>query len=236
MYIGGTQNTVANWLESDATSAGQLQFGLSTGTAYFNNTGMYYRTILGQATGSTPAAIAPSANAAFKIVDAVSIPPNTLDLIGRILRFTVFCNITNASNEAQQIQVVANPTNTGFTAASYASWLPGANNATNSGIASKTDGSVTLTGGTAILDSTGITYNAGALSGFVLVGEFICTGVSTQESVVRGITTGATGAGVGPVTDRTITSTAGIVFAIVVKTATTNTNLVYCGAEVEVLN
>lgn len=228
MYVGATQNTVASWIEVDATSLGQGQFGLKTGTAFFNTSGTYYRTALAAA-GTNP-----TASALLKIVDAVAIPAGTLDLIGRFIRFTVTCNITAGSNEAQRIQVVANPTNTSFLTA--APWLPLASNASNTGQASKTDGSVTLTGGTVVLDSGSLTYNAVAVSGFQIQGELYFRGVNALSNMVTRITTGTTEGGVSAVADSALVSTAAIIFVVVVSTASTATNIGYCGMKVEVLN
>jgi hypothetical protein len=231
MYIGNLQNTVANWIESDPTSAGQSQFGLSTGSLFGNSQATLYRTTLGATTASTPAGISPSATGANKIVDVFTLPANAFDAIGRTLTFTVFANVT--STVAAVISVYANPSN-------VITWPSNPSvNGTNSGIASKTDGTVTMTGGTLVIGTGSQTMPvAGEL---ILQGQLVATGVSTQEALTTNVVTSTASAGTGVGAnnvwqDTTITSTAAIVFVIVVQVATAAADLIYNGCLIQGLN
>jgi hypothetical protein len=231
MYVGNVQNTVANWIESDPTSGGQSQFGLSTGSLFGNTQATLYRTTLGATTSSTPAGISPSATGANKIVDVFTLPANAFDAIGRTLTFTVFANITAAV--VGSLSIYANPSN-------VITWpVNPAVNGTNSGIASKTDGTITMTGGTLICSTAAQTM--GAAGEMILQGQIVATGVSTQEActtnVIFGAASGGTGGGVNNAwTDTTITSTAAIVFVIVAQIATAATDLIYNGCLIQGLN
>jgi len=232
MYIGGTQNTVANWIETDPTSYGQLGFGLRTGSMFMSPDGLLYETILGAATGSTPAGISPSAAGALKIVDVFTLGANVFDQVGRMLEFEVFCTVTTASGLNQQIQIVAAPTN-------VITWPANPSTttyATNAGIAGQTDGTVTVSGGTAILDTGSVSMNtSSAAAGFTMKGLLACSVVgSAQQSMVLNIFGGT--AGCGPWTDRTLTTTAAVTFVVCVSTQTTATNLVYNGCRIRGVN
>lgn len=237
-YVGNTQNTQANWIEVDPTSQNQGQFGLTAGSAFFNSGGTLYRSTLGATTSSTPnAGIAPSAAGAFKIVDVFTLPANVFDTIGRTLAFSSWALFKTGSGLATQMQIIANPSNAliwpGNPAVNGVSPSAGAISG-NAGITGISDGTVTLGTGTLLFD-TGSQSLTGT-NQINLQGELICTGVSTQESVTSAIVYGSTHGGVGAWSDQTITSTAAIVFVVVIKVATTAADLVYNGMTVQGYN
>lgn len=226
-YIGGTQNTVANWLEVDPTSLGMGQFGLRTASQFFATGGTAYRTILNNA------GISPSAAGADKIVDVWTLPANVFDQKGRIIEFSMFATVNTGSALNAEMKLIAAPTN-------VITWpsnpLPNAGT-NNANIASQTDGSVTVTGGTTLFDTGAISFNtSSADSPLILRGMLACLSTSAQESMTTEILAGAVSAGAGVWTDRTLTTTGAVVFVVTANMQTTAADFKYNGMTVRVYN
>ncbi len=224
---GLTAATVANWLEIDETSLGMGQFGLRTGTQFFSQGGVAYRTQL------ATAGIIPSAAGADKIVDVWTLPANVFDQLGRVIEFEMFASVATGSSLTAQMKLVAAPTN-------VITWPtnPVPNLGTsNANVASKTDGSITLTGGTTIFDTGAIAFStSSADAALILKGRLCCLSTTAQTSQTTEIIASIVSAGGGPVVDRTLTTTAAVVFVVVVNMQTTASDFKYNGMIVKLLN
>ncbi len=226
-YVGATQNTTASWLEIDETSLGMGQFGLRTGTQYYSPGGVAYRTSL------ATAGIIPSAAGVDKIVDVWTLPAGVFDQLGRVIEFEMFASIATAGALTAQMKLIAAPTN-------LITWPtnPVPNLGTsNANTASKTDGSITVSGGTAIFDSLAISFNtSSADTALILKGRLCCLSTSAQTSQVTDIIAGVVSVGGGPVVDRTLTTSAAVTFVVTVNMQTTAADFKYNGMIVKVLN
>lgn len=200
--IAGTDNPTALWIESDPSSAQQVQVGGSSATLF--SSGNVFQTILTVANGKSP-----SATGVFKIVDRFILPANALNKTGRGFQWTVW-GTAAANGNNKQFQIVANPTNVaGFAI----------------------DGTITLTGGTAIGDTGVLTTNNG---GLILQAQLFKTGAvnsNTQESMTTAIVGGGTHGGCGAWTDATLAENAAITIVVVAKATTTASDIVYQGSE-----
>lgn len=225
--VGGTTNTAASWVEWDPTSTSLTQFGLLTGSQFFTSAGVAYRTSLANA------GIIPSAAGADKIVDVWTLPANTFDQLGRVIEFEMFATINTGSSLTAQMKLIAGPTN----AITWPTNPVPYGGGSNSNVASKTDGSVTVTAGTTLFDTGAIAFNTSAADkGLILKGRLCCISTAAQTSQTTDILAAAASAGAGPVTDQTLTTTAALTFVVTVNMQTTAADFKYNGMIVKLLN
>jgi hypothetical protein len=203
------------------------QFGVTSGAQFFSQGGMAYRTILNNA------GISPSAAGADKIVDVWTLPANVFDQKGRIIEFSMFATVNTGSSLNAEMKLIAAPTN-------VITWptnpVPNAGT-NNANVASKTDGTITVSGGTTLFDTGAQAFNTSAAdSPLILRGQLACLSTTAQESMTTEIIAGAVSVGAGVWTDRTLTTTAAVVFVVTVSMQTTAADFKYNGMTVKVFN
>lgn len=211
----GTSNPTASWVIDDVSGNSQNQAGNST--ALFRASG----NLIGGVGILSSTGISPSATGADKIVAAFTLPANFFDIAGRGLQVSVW-GTAAANGNNKEFKVVLGATNSGIT------------NGTN--VAGQTDGTVTVTGGTTILDTGALTTNNG---GLILVGQIFkygAAGSNTQASMTTGIIGGGTHAGCGTWTNQTFTEANALLLAVTARATTTATDIVFTGFECTAFN